>query len=448
MDSTSFSIFPQELFDHVIDEVGKSGQLGNNRAQQLAALALVSRSFRVRAHSHLFKKIELVTKQESRARLLVELLEANSQLASYITSLCLVIRFPDPDSKPALIYIFRALFNEKDNSTPCSLSVRLQRLGISWVLEKDMELALFEICHKPRLVSLLVSDYHLFPRNFLKYAFIKHLSLSKVRGGEPLPEHVFDTVPGRTLCREVVYLESLVHHHSVHAEALRLLDHASDRSTPPRAVFSQLKKLDLSMHPRQSSEKWDGMRDIAVLANGLQELSVDIFTAEYATKPIPLHQLPTLRKLTLRASSLSNNFSHIPASLRQEQLRPTLRDLAVTFNIFFSINTREPTDCKELLRRKLEQMHCPLADHFFAVSNSHHGLQSPVFTLAIRSRYYKQDEEVEYSSIIRAHFPLIVGRADLRFTIIVRELKELDRWTLYARTKRTRRGQERPDFNL
>ncbi|KAF9555387.1 hypothetical protein CPC08DRAFT_765967 [Agrocybe pediades] len=211
MKSIHSSVFPQELFDYVIDEVAKSADSHScqeeSRAQRLAALALVSRSFRTRAYRHLFEKVRLANMdkdiQGPRVRLLVELLKANGRLASYITSLTLIIHPSDSDVQRDTAYILRALFNDKNNSAPCSLAVRLKGR-----LEKDTEQALFEICHKPRLASLHLADYP-FPCNFLKYTFIKHLTLYKVKITKPVPEHVFETVPGRTVCGEVVRLESL-----------------------------------------------------------------------------------------------------------------------------------------------------------------------------------------------------------------------------------------------
>ncbi|KAF4621622.1 hypothetical protein D9613_012584 [Agrocybe pediades] len=179
MKSIHSSVFPQELFDYVIDEVAKSADSHScqeeSRAQRLAALALVCIMILPYAGPQTFirEKVRLANMdkdiQRPRVRLLVELLKANGRLASYITSLTLIMHPSDSDVQRDTAYILRALFNDKDNSAPCSLAVKLKGR-----LEKDTEQALFEICHKPRLASLHLADYP-FPCNFLKYTFIKPL---------------------------------------------------------------------------------------------------------------------------------------------------------------------------------------------------------------------------------------------------------------------------------
>ncbi|KAF9555389.1 hypothetical protein CPC08DRAFT_765969 [Agrocybe pediades] len=200
-------------------------------------------------------------------------------------------------------------------------------------------------------------DHPCFPSNFLKYTFIKHLELHRSRIGEPLSEDMLDTVPGRNICGEVVQLESLVHHQNPDGQILKLLDHTKSHSTPPRTVLSRLKKLNFSVVP--SKKMVDGIEDFPVLArNSLEELTMDILRGEYTSKPIPLNQLPALRELTLRTCrndlEMEGGFSAITSLLRLEQSPPTLRTIRLTF----TVSLRGTTNCKDLLREKLEHLQC------------------------------------------------------------------------------------------
>ncbi|KAF9555382.1 hypothetical protein CPC08DRAFT_821100 [Agrocybe pediades] len=420
MNLLSSSIFPQELFDGVIDEVGHNTEV-NTRASQLGTLALVSRSFRSRAHSHLFREVRIIQHQENPGVYqLRELLEADHRLASYITSFSIFFsRFPNLIASP-VAYILRALFNDGANSGPCSLLVSFGRFNVSGsntAPEKELEFGLLEACHKRRLLCLTIMDHPWFPSNFLKYSFVKHLSLYRSDIGEPVSEDMFETAPGRTICGEVVQLESLLHHQNPDGEVLRLLDHTKSQSTPPRTVFSRLKKFDFSVVP--SKKMVDGIEDFPVLArNSLEELTLDILRGEYASKPIPLDQLPALRELTLRTRrnvEMEGGFSAITSLLHLEQSAAMLITMRLTFTVFL----RGSTNCKDLLREKLEQLQCSVADNFFA-SSHFGGLHLLFLTVLIQSNNYKKDEKEEYASIIRAQFPSIASRINMKFVVVAR----------------------------
>ncbi|KAF4621603.1 hypothetical protein D9613_012576 [Agrocybe pediades] len=428
--ATTIPAFPQELIDMVVDAIGHDDQNLNpsqvqDRTRLLTSFALASRSLRERAHNHLFRSVNIINDpEESRARSFCALLGENPRLVSRITSFTVLFVKVGSDSGP-LSFIFRTIFRDGINQAPCSLSIKFYTVGrfnrTFGILE--VERALFKLCHKPRLISLTIQNHPYFPTNFLKHTCIKHLSLYGTHIGAPLPEEIFSSTKDRG---DVVYLESLVYRRST-APILQLLDHTANRSTPPTVVFSRLKRLDFSVI-YGAEEIMEGKGDITIMAKkSLEELVVDLSRENRDVKPIPLHELPVLRKLSLRVCSSKNIFSSVAMSLAMQQCRPALRDITLRFPLL--VDSDQGSNCNELLHAKLQKLHCDLTDVLLS-SPDFDELGSLTFHMAIRSKLYNRDEETDYVSIIREHFPSIAAKGGLDFVVTVHSLgtTEWTRW--------------------
>lgn len=191
-------IFPQELFDLIIDDIIRIHN-DSERTQALLKLALVSRPFRDRAHDYLFASVTITGSFKCTASRLSNLLEADPLtatrgLASRITSFSCA--FYPLDFKPLAIILSQIFHDgsyEGTHFSRCSLFLNKCPLnGYPSILDKDFAFALYEVCHRSRLASLILQNFDFLPLNFLQNTFINHLTLDNTCITETCPGDLFD----------------------------------------------------------------------------------------------------------------------------------------------------------------------------------------------------------------------------------------------------------------
>ncbi|KAF4610842.1 hypothetical protein D9613_007184 [Agrocybe pediades] len=300
---------PQELCDLIIDETSMVTNK-TERSRDLVALSLVCKSFRNRAHKHLFESVNLIHQLEERktktARHLLSLFEVDpctetSGLASRISSFTCCFFSPGEDSE-CLIGVLRTLFNNPDNTkshpTPCSLSL-ISATSMRWSeLGDNLLQELSQVCHRPRLASLSIFGFQDFPLHFLRNMSIKRLFISSTSVLRPLPS-VFSAAIGDTGRDRGVILETLDLDHLEPPPGPLLV---ISEQTNPSVIFSNLKTLRYSLYDHMQ----DALKQILTdCANQLEVLEVTVLQRPAVQDPIPFEKLPRLRKFCANISLTS-----------------------------------------------------------------------------------------------------------------------------------------------
>ncbi|KAF4613885.1 hypothetical protein D9613_008156 [Agrocybe pediades] len=409
---------PQELFDMIIDEASSHPD-GPVRTHILTSLSLVSRAFRERAHNYLFASITVREARDADVAVgqLFNLLEADSDtdttgLASRITSFeCWISR----NNVNFVVGILEKLFI--GNGNPCSLSLRfVLSIGNVWRSSpENLKESLFQVCHRPRLVSL--SLYHIqdIPRNFLQNSFIERLSLLDTSIGKtPLPESLFSGIAGQGHF-ETVTLESL--RISTENPILPLL--TTSQKIDPTVIFSKLKELRLHSRGPEYNDTKMNVNELLRGCTGPLEilrLRLDISNGPDSLILNKHHKLHTLEVIALR--SLAIPLSHMAKHLHRIVYPPSLQ----------TIDLRFPASPELLMLRAdrnyaLDLLGCETLDGMFVQERFGH-----VRTLAL-GIFIKLPHSLHHRSLcvtaeecearIRSRFPRIATREHFTFSVHV-----------------------------
>ncbi|KAF4611119.1 hypothetical protein D9613_007175 [Agrocybe pediades] len=447
------AVFPQELFDLIVDEVHRFPDKAE-RTQQLVTLSLVSRTFRDRAHDYLFASVMARNGSVGR-RTITQLcklfaadpLTATRGLASRITSFSCAFH---PDDFTALAIILRSLFNdgtiEHTRTSPCTLSLSMfprHDFNAQCPAREDMALALFEVCHRRRLKSLFLDNFMFFPQNYLQNASINHLSLNNTRIAVANPSDAFfltdSELPSQSFLPnwpDEGHSISSIRRLEIKSPVLSSIsdDRALSRyggilgtygtslkeqekfqPSRPTAAFPRLKTLHFSMMPFSTAMK-EALEEILLGASeSLEELTMAIFfRSTVSIGSLSLHRLTALRKFTLRDMEGEVGFFRFVASLLDSEPSSTLQDLELVF--FF--DTRGASLSDESFTETLGTLHCHAFDDMFQTSRFE-SVRS--VTLRVRTRLSSSDYQGrnEYASVIRSQFPSIIACDNLVFNVII-----------------------------
>ncbi|KAF9563627.1 hypothetical protein CPC08DRAFT_793058 [Agrocybe pediades] len=390
---------PQELCDLIIDETSMVTDK-TERSRDLVALSLVCKSFRNRAHKHLFESVNLIHQLEERktktARHLLSLFEADpctetSGLASRISSFTCCFFSPGEDSE-FLIGVLRTLFNNPDNTkshpTPCSLSL-ISATSMRWSeLGDNLLQELSQVCHRPRLASLSIFGFQDFPLHFLRNMSIKHLFISSTSVLRPLPS-VFSAEIGDTGRDQGVILETLDLDHLEPPPGPLLV---ISEQTNPSVIFSNLNTLRYSLYDHMQ----DALKQILTdCANQLEEvLEVSVLQPNISL----ISFLPVGFLLPL---------------LDQKEFCPALQtiDIRCTIQPFMT-----PPDEQQLLLL-LAKLEWDVLDNLFAQPqfDQIHSLKLNCRLVVFGSATYSATYPVrhtadEYAAILRSRLPAVLPR--------------------------------------
>jgi len=440
--SSNRTLLPQEPFDIIIDEISYTHDQ-SEWTRGLVDLSLVSKPFRDRAHKHLFASVEINRDNPNTSRTahqLCKLIQADpfsetSGLASRITSFTYF--FQPTDSKP-LAVIFRKLFKDQDDDVthpaPCKLSLYL---GTRWLaLDKDLSLALFEVCHRSRLESLSISQFQHIPRNFLRNTCIKHLKLNYTSLSEPLPEHLFADITGKGHDQAVI-LESLDVNVRFSVRSILDISQIPTLQVSPTVIFSKLQRLSFDLIPTNERMSQALEEILQGASSSLQILTVRIsqspiihsypFTGRLTNlhvassalggiRPLPLRSLPKLHTLVAICHSNSRFFRSCSILLDNEEFCPALQNLELHFDIrLVLLNEVNLID-------HLRSLECDFFDGLFVT-------QPQFDRICFLTFYFVLDSTVPYlgdqtspealSSLIRSQFPNISTKRNLDFSVVV-----------------------------
>ncbi|KAF9557090.1 hypothetical protein CPC08DRAFT_820066 [Agrocybe pediades] len=415
---------PPELLDMIIDETSRIPNKAR-RTKALVALSLVSRSFRERAHNHLFASINMNFGRGAEGaimdalRWLLDLMEADpntttSGLASRITSFACSPPCSVGDPLPGIL---NKLFLGRGKA--CTLYISFTSPASWSSLSEDVAQELFNICHRPRLAFLSLWNLRKIPRNFLQHSFIKRLSLNNVSVSKSRLKDSFFAGISDQGHRGAVILESL--HFCGEDPILASLLTTSRREMEPEVIFSQVQELFLYFLSPQIDPKFS-VGEILTRCNGNLEtlkMSLDGRHPNPRTA-LPFHRFPALHTFEITAINCRSYrpLCDIAIILEQIAYHPNLQNIEL--HLMHPLNG--PMQNVDAIRVSLEGLGCEALDDLF---------EKPRFA-CVRSLslkfFFKLDHEEEfagpwtsadYKFLILWRFPVLSRRWDISLTVDV-----------------------------
>ncbi|KDR80892.1 hypothetical protein GALMADRAFT_241390 [Galerina marginata CBS 339.88] len=378
---------PSELIDLIIGRVAQfASKTEHNHA--LSSTALVSHSFRFRAHSHLFSDVIISSNTRrfdqatERLDVLRKLIDADRHsecngIASHIRTFELSISRPydDEDSKvmaATMVAIIGKIF--KTGTSPCSFSLTFNG---HWRWESleyfgpGFNSAFQDICRNPRLSTLRLSYLYGMPMDLLRHSSVKNISFIRVAFMD-LSLNRTSTLadnPGREVFEssQAVCPESIETDFIYTYPLTSILDMTPNKDVPPNLLFSKLRVIVFHLYWSEK-EEWD--QAAGILANAaptLEKLTlklnsrstcvqtpvyvfadlIDIVGLPDLPPHLTLHHLPLLKTLILSpltnflSSSISKEINFI--FRHQDHLPPSLENVELCF--FFVVGPEDnPSD--------------------------------------------------------------------------------------------------------
>ncbi|KAF4613460.1 hypothetical protein D9613_008132 [Agrocybe pediades] len=420
--------FPQELFDMVIDEASKLSDKAE-RTRALVALSLVSRAFRECAQNHLFASIAFNSGRRATvaAGRLLNLLDADPNtetkgLASRITSFSFSSWFLDVKvGNPSLARILEKLFIGEGK--PCAISFQFFDSTLWPDLPGTLTQALFQVCHRPRLASLSLSNLHDIPQNFLQNSCVNRLSLFYVSvSASLLPQTLFEVIAAQG------HQETLIpEYFDICDENPVLTLLTMSKQVGPAVIFSRLQEL--RFFPLEGAnipgltleEILVGCKDsLKVLAMRIASdgdrgtmLALTLIPRLLNVHTLALHATTTLTETHLSdlATFLQNLAGYCP-NLRTVELE-------------FDMSLRRLLRGDDGILQVIEELGCKALDELFE-QQQFHGIRKlslhcrsflpPALRLSPPVELRTQEE---YETLILSRFPHISSRENLKFSVHV-----------------------------
>ncbi|KAF9544958.1 hypothetical protein CPC08DRAFT_769963 [Agrocybe pediades] len=410
---------PQELFDMIIDE---SFGLPNEseRTGALTSLSLVSRTFRERAHNHLFASITFGRGEDptTAAERFLSLLkdDPNTEttgVASRITWFQCWI--PRRNADP-LTGILKKLFIGEGKL--CSLSLLFTHSPrIRWSsLSEHLAEGVFQVCHRPRLASLSLYNLWDIPRNFLRNTFITRLFLHNVSVlNNQLPESLFAGISGQGQS-ETVNLQMLHIACIFNKPVLPLL--TTSKEIDPTVNLSELREFRFISHSSKFSSKTILEKILMGSKAHLEILKISFEQAPNRELVLALQGHNNLHTFGLTSLSPSaTSLSDMATLLGQAEYLPSLQVIKLRFPILPSVLL--PDDDGTFLA--LDSLGSQALDYLFAQKKF---CNIRTLTLEVYNYYaFPPDSHLrtleEYEALIRSRFPHIATLENLTFSVHV-----------------------------
>ncbi|KAF9560122.1 hypothetical protein CPC08DRAFT_708321, partial [Agrocybe pediades] len=359
-------VLPQEILDMIIESVS-CFRIAKHRTAGLSSIALVSRSFRERAHGYLFAAVKLpdlnkhhrtsAEKQgKKRIREFYELSEANPRLTSRITYLAVQLEDSCQETAARVAKIFSQVFacpQDASHPRPCSLWLDARHQSL-YAFGEEFGRRFFEIVQNPRLTHLYLRNLYGLPNDLLRGSSIKHLealnlSLSWMSKPRSALAGAYSGVPsvkcrnGRVIHCDVAVLDSLTI--SSTFPVTFFLDMSRHQSVAPEHLFSKLKYLEITEDlVVYNAHIWRLLENKA-FGPGLATVKLEALYIRpdigiYPESLYPIHLLSNLTTLILsygvvtKPDSTNLTFTAFRKLLSQDQGLPSkLRNIILQFSL-------------------------------------------------------------------------------------------------------------------